>query len=62
MKGNKPDYHNAMDYNKAKEYFDELVQELRLLHNDEMVQTGEFGAYMNVKIENDGPVTINLDY
>ena len=26
-----------------------------------MVQTGEFGAYMKVSLENDGPFTVLLD-
>lgn len=29
MKGNKPDFHNAMEFNKANEFFNELVEIMR---------------------------------
>lgn len=61
LKGNKPDFHNAMKGPDAKVLFDRVVADLRSLHKPEKVLTGEFGAHMNVGIENDGPVTIVLD-
>lgn len=57
-KGNRPSYQNAMKGNEAKElyeYFNTLLKE------HIKVETGIFGAEMEVNITNDGPVTIILD-
>ena len=58
-KGNRPDYFNAgsPDHaNRLYEYFVELMK-AEIKH----VDTGEFGADMQVSILNDGPVTIVMD-
>lgn len=57
-KGNRPSYQNAMKGNEAKElyeYFNTLLKEHLNL------ETGVFGAEMEVNINNDGPVTIILE-
>lgn len=58
-KGRRPSFMEALSGEKAKELYDKFV----LLCKDEVsnVQTGEFGANMNVQIENDGPVTLLLE-
>jgi D-tyrosyl-tRNA(Tyr) deacylase len=62
LKGNKPDFHNAMSGPEAKILFDKLVESVRKAHPDpSKIQTGAFGEYMNVSIVNDGPVTIQLN-
>lgn len=61
LKGNKPDFHNAMSGEKAKVIFDNMVSQLGKQYKAEKIQTGVFGAMMSVGIENDGPVTIVLD-
>ena len=43
----------------AKNLFDQFVKECQ--KSAIKVQTGEFGAYMQVEIHNDGPVTIILE-
>ena len=50
---------NAMGGDEAKALYEEFVKMLK--ESDLKVETGEFGAHMNVEIENDGPVTILLD-
>ncbi|RHX98533.1 hypothetical protein DYB25_012743, partial [Aphanomyces astaci] len=46
----------------AKALFDNLVSRVRTAHaSPEQVQEGVFGAYMEVSIVGDGPVTLNLD-
>ena len=58
-KGRRPDFTKAASSEKAKilyERFIELISESGL-----NIQTGEFQAYMNVEIHNDGPVTLILD-
>jgi D-tyrosyl-tRNA(Tyr) deacylase len=79
-KGNKPDFHRAMNGSEAKLLFDEFVREVgKALGSTERVrgsvpfcnhhlsfyvvcqQVGAFGEYMQVSLENDGPVTMVLD-
>lgn len=64
-KGCKPDFHMAMNGAAARAMFDRFVELLRggfpTDRRDRSVQTGAFGEYMQVSIENDGPVTIVLD-
>jgi len=58
-KGNRPSFVNAAPPDLASPLVDFFVEELRKL--DVPVQTGEFGAYMQVHLENDGPVTISIE-
>lgn len=58
-KGNRPSYINAMKSNEAKVLYDQFNERLR--ENGINVQTGIFGAEMDVHIRNDGPVTIIID-
>jgi len=60
QKGNRPDYSAAAAPDDAKvlyEYFIRKLQELGVGN----VQSGQFGAYMNVTILNDGPVTLIME-
>lgn len=61
LKGNKPDFHNAMTGESARVLFDELTERMRRQYVSDRIATGQFGAYMDVRIANDGPVTISLD-
>ena len=62
LKGNKPDFHFAMEGDKAKEFFDKIVARAREKYDEKKVQTGQFGAYMFIDMECDGPVTIEWEY
>ena len=57
-KGNRPSYIRALGGEKAKILYDEFNEKLSKAIE---VQTGIFGADMQVSIENDGPVTIILE-
>ena len=57
-KGNRPDFTKAMRPQEAKKIYEAFVQYLQTFLP---VQTGEFGAMMEVGIINDGPVTIVMD-
>lgn len=57
--GNRPSYTIAMKREEAIKLYDEFNNELR--KNDIEVQTGIFGSDMDVRIHNDGPITIIID-
>ncbi len=59
-KGNRPDYTSAAKPEIAKPLYEQFVQECRAL-GVMSVQTGEFGAMMEVNLLNDGPVTLVLE-
>jgi len=61
LKGNKLDFHTAMDGDKSYLVYQELLQRLKSQYDPEKVKDGRFAAYMQVSIENDGPVTIQLE-
>lgn len=58
-KGNRPSFIKAMRPPKSKELWEQFNKELEKLGLT--VETGEFGADMQVDLENDGPFTIVLD-
>ncbi len=58
-KGRRSSFENAMEPVEAEKLFTVFVEMLRA--KGVFVETGVFGEYMNVKILNDGPVTIWID-
>jgi len=59
-KGNRPSYIKAAKPHFAIPLYEKFITKLQ----DEIsqpVQTGEFGAMMNIELVNDGPVTIIID-
>jgi D-tyrosyl-tRNA(Tyr) deacylase len=59
-KGNRPSYIRAARPETAIPLYDMFVEKLKS-ETGRMVQTGEFGAMMQVELINDGPVTIIID-
>lgn len=59
-KGNRPSFINAMEPVSAQKYYEMYCKALEN-NGIKNVQTGEFGADMQVMLTNDGPVTIILD-
>ena len=59
-KGNRPSYIHASRPDFAIPMYERFVARLGTLFGQE-IQTGEFGADMQVSLLNDGPVTIILD-
>jgi len=59
-KGNRPSFINAMEPVTAEKYYNLYCYAL-LSNGVKNVETGEFGADMQVSLVNDGPVTIILD-
>ena len=58
-KGTRPSFDNAEAPLKAKDMYLKFIEELR--HTGTKVASGDFGAYMQVHLINDGPVTIMLE-
>ena len=58
-KGSKPSFSKAANRNAAEKLFNYFLEELISLGVE--VQTGVFGAYMQVNSINDGPVTLLVD-
>ncbi|XP_060081208.1 D-aminoacyl-tRNA deacylase-like [Ylistrum balloti] len=61
LKGNKPDFHAAMPPEKSQEFYAEFIRQMGEAYDPSKIKDGVFGAYMQVHIQNDGPVTIPLE-
>jgi D-tyrosyl-tRNA(Tyr) deacylase len=57
-RGNRPGFSTAMEPHAARLMFAYLCDQARQQHHT--VQTGQFGAHMQVALTNDGPVTFQL--
>ncbi|RUM30796.1 MAG: D-tyrosyl-tRNA(Tyr) deacylase [Aquifex sp.] len=58
-KGRRPSFEEAEEPKRAKELYEKFVEEIK--KSGLKVETGVFGAMMDVFIENWGPVTIIID-
>ena len=62
LKGNKPDFHVAMSSEQSRIFYEQFLQRLRASYKAERIHDGRFGEYMQVDIQNDGPVTIQFEF
>lgn len=58
-RGRRPSFHRAADPDRARELYERLIRSLRAAH--EPVESGRFGAHMQIEADHDGPVTLWLD-
>ena len=61
LKGNKPDFHGALNPEEAVVLYNSFLQELRDVYHSDRVANGSFGNRMDVALHNDGPVTLTFD-
>ena len=59
-KGNRPSFIAAARPEKANPLYEDLVRQLRAQLGEARVCVGVFGASMQVRLLNDGPVTVEL--
>ncbi len=59
-KGRRPEFFGALEPAKANEFYQEFMRHLSEC-GAKKVAAGEFGAEMNVALENDGPVTLLVE-
>ncbi|XP_055908890.1 D-aminoacyl-tRNA deacylase isoform X1 [Eupeodes corollae] len=58
---NKPDFRMSMEGERANELYKSFLTKLATLYEPSKIKDGAFGAYMQVHINNDGPVTIEIE-
>lgn len=58
-KCNRPSFTESAPYEKGKEYYEYVVDELNKTGLD--IKTGKFGSMMNLEFNNNGPITIIMD-
>lgn len=58
-KGNRPSFIKSSKADKAKEYYEILINEL--IEDGFKVESGRFQTHMEISLINDGPVTIQID-
>ena len=58
-KGNRPSFINAARPDKGEELYNKFIEECQKEGIE--VQTGKFGAHMEIEFTNDGPTTIIID-
>lgn len=59
-KGTRPSYMEAARPEKAEPMYEEMIQHFKD-HSQLNIQTGKFGAMMDVSLVNNGPVTLILE-
>jgi D-aminoacyl-tRNA deacylase len=60
-KGRRPSFIDAAPPELAKQLYEKFIELLRAKAGTISVETGEFGAMMDVELVNDGPVTLVLE-
>jgi len=61
QRGNRPSFIETAKPDIAIPLYEKFIQKMKVNLGDEKVKEGIFGAMMEVKIINDGPVTIIID-
>lgn len=59
--GFRPDFFESMPPQEAKIMIDQFVEKCKEQNTFKKIETGVFGAHMQVDVENNGPITIIID-
>ncbi|KAL8837707.1 MAG: hypothetical protein Q9176_005484 [Flavoplaca citrina] len=59
-RGSKPDFHGAAGGEQARELYEHFVTKIQEFYEKEKVKNGVFQAMMQVNLQNDGPVTLEI--
>ncbi|KAH9900961.1 D-tyrosyl-tRNA deacylase [Cubamyces lactineus] len=57
----KPDFHRAMASGPSRDLYGSFLKRMGELYRPEKIKDGRFGAMMDVRLTNEGPVTFTLD-
>ncbi|KAI0636587.1 D-tyrosyl-tRNA deacylase [Trametes polyzona] len=57
----KPDFHRAMASGPSRDLYGSFLKRMGELYKPEKIKDGKFGAMMDVRLTNEGPVTFTLD-
>ncbi|KAI0647446.1 D-tyrosyl-tRNA deacylase [Trametes meyenii] len=57
----KPDFHRAMASGPSRDLYGSFLKRIGELYRPEKIKDGQFGAMMDVRLTNEGPVTFTLD-
>ncbi len=60
-KGNRPSFTGAAKPEEAIPLYEKFIQRVKINLSDEKVQTGVFGAVMDIELINYGPVTVLVE-
>jgi D-aminoacyl-tRNA deacylase len=61
-KGRRPSFVDAAPPEQARNLYERFVELLKTKAGTTAIETGEFGAMMDVELVNDGPVTLILEH
>lgn len=61
LKSNKLDFRQAMSPELSKDFYKDFLAEIRKRYKPELVKEGIFGKKLLINLQNDGPVTVNLE-
>lgn len=62
LKGNRVSFMDAAEPKRAKELYEDFIDQIKAMYTPAYIQSGEFGANMMVYVENDGPFTLCLEH
>ena len=60
-RGNRPGFTDAAKPEEAVPLYEKFIERMKINLGDEKVKTGIFGSMMEIRIFNDGPVTLIID-
>ncbi|MBT8378857.1 MAG: D-tyrosyl-tRNA(Tyr) deacylase [Ignavibacteria bacterium] len=60
-KGNRPSFTEAAKPEEATPLYEKFIERVKMNLGDSKVKTGVFGAMMDIKLTNYGPVTLTID-